>query len=398
MPVLATLVFALASRPCHAAGQEPARPPAAPAESDELAENEQLGVQLLNALRAKDAKLFAGLFDPDALVERAVAGLGLDSSFQKGWRRGAPAGLRVTWAASFSQLSDESKCSLAFVRVRGAPNARSLLFRQRARQGERFDYLEFWTRKGADGRLYVVDWVSHVDGQRRSDLLRLDLLTSTSELKRPDPEHLAGLDRLYLDHAELVRRLTASVKKSAWQETLDAFEQLPKDLRHEPSLQLAELRLAAWLGDVQRIRTCYEGLTAGRPEYLTADLWAFTHDLWGKDEARVLASLRRLQAAIGGDSQLDYIESNLLLGRGELEAANAPALRARASEPDWLDPYWMIVSIALQRHDAEAVLQGLLEIDAHFTLEWTDLGAQEVYKEFVASPQGAKWRQHLASK
>jgi hypothetical protein len=398
MPVLATLLLVLAPIPCAEAFQDPVRSPALQAEPDEIAEHEELAVRLLNAVNGKDAKVFADLLDPEALVERAVAGLGLDSAFQKGWRWGATNGLRIAWAGDLPKLSDESKLALAFVRVRGTPKARSLLFRLRMTPGSRFDYLELWTGRAADGRLRVVDWVTHVDGARKSEQIRFGLLTSTWELKRPDPEHLAGVDREYFDHSELVRRLTAPVRKEAWQETLGLFETLPPELRREPVLLLTEMRIAAWLGDAARVLACYDGLTAHHPDYLTADLWAFAHDLWGEDEERALASLHRLRDCIGGDSQLDYLECEWLMKRGELPAAKTFADKARASEPDWLPPYWADVSIGLLRHDSAAVLKALIELDEHFTVEWKDCSEQDDYKEFVASPQYAEWLRHIAGK
>jgi hypothetical protein len=393
---IATLL--LARVVCFGAGlaQEPAPPPAAQSAADELAEQQELAIKLLNSVRGKAPKDFAALLEPEALVERAVAGLILDSAYQRGWRRGSVAGMRLAWAREFPNVSDESKVSLAFLRVRGSPKDRSLLFRMRSATGDDFTYLEFWTGRGKDGRLHVIDWVDHLRGQPKSQRVRVGLLTSESDLKRPDKERAKGLDRAYVDHSELVRKLTGSIGKEGWAEALGSLEQLPIELRRETSIQLVELRLAAWTGDVERMRACYDDLLVRHPESFTADIWAFAHDLWGEDEERVLASLHRLRDCTGGDSQLDYLECEILLERRDLANAKVFADRARASEPDWIKPRWVHVALGLLQRDHAAVLAALIDMDGHFELAWEDFTTQEAYKEFVASPQHAEWLRHLA--
>jgi len=396
MSVLAALLLLVATGASAQDGQVSATPAPQSAADEEFAAHELLAVQMLDAVHGKDPKRFAELLDSEGLVDRAIAGLRLDSAYQKGYRSGSTWGIKAAWTGDLQDLADETKWSLAFVRVRGTPGARSLLFRMRKPSSSWFAYVECWTAPGADGRWRFVDWVSHVNGERKCERIRRELLTSTVARKRPDPGHLSGVDREYYDHAGLVRQLLGSVPREKWPETLAQFEGLPAGLRQDASLQLAELRFASWLGDAERVRACYERFVALHPENPTADLWAFAHDLWGADKERVLASVRRLRTLLGGDSHLDYIESDLLVSRGELESARDLALRARSSEPDWLDPYWLVVSIALKRHNQEDVLQALLELDGHFEVEWHDLSEQEAYKEFVASPLHAEWLKHLA--
>lgn len=398
--MLPLALLLLATAPAHSGAlPAPSFPDqaASPAAAD-LAQAQALAQSLLDSVRTKDAPLHDSLLDAEALVDRAIAGLGLAPDFLKGWRPDALFGLRTAWSSDLATLSDPSKFEFAFVRVRGTERERSLLYRLRMHPGERFEYLEFRTGRGADGKLRVVDWIPLSTGELRSAKIRFGLLTSTQEDKRPDPAHLAGIDREYYDHSGLVRRLTGPLRKSEWQETLGLFETLPLELQREPKLLLAELRIASWLDDRARVQSCYEELTGRDPELVAVDLLAFMHGLWGKDEERALLSVRRLQAILGGDSELDWVEGDLLLRRGELDAAATLAERAQKAEPGWQPPWRLKLSIALARRDPAAVLAALIELDSRFQVEWKDFAADPEYKDFVASPQHAEWLKHLASK
>jgi len=398
MPALALFCILLGPLLRGPESQDPPPPAVAPAEADELAANEQLAAQLLSAVRGKNYPALAEMLNARELLDRASEGLGLDPAFQKDWHKDAGLAIKIKWTGDLKDLAEDSNWSIGIVGVRGTSAARTLLFRLRRASSSLFAYLECWTARGKDQHWKIVDWIAHSEGESQTHRVRRELLTAVPDSKRPDPASLAGLDRAYFDHAELVRRLLGTVPKAQWAETLPLFDSLPADLHGEACLQLAELRLASWLGDVEHVRACYDRFVARHAEQPAADLWAFLYDLWGKNDERVLGSVRRLRTLLGGDSQLDVIESNVLVKRGELAAAIKLAERARASEPDWIQPYWGCVSIALKQHDYPAVLQALLALDAHFKIEWPDFSKNEGYKEFIASPQHAEWLRHLSEK
>jgi predicted Zn-dependent protease len=102
-----------------------------------------------------------------------------------------------------------------------------------------------------------------------------------------------------------------------------------------------------------------------------------------------LDSLRKLA---GEDPYLDVLAANLLRAMGDYAGAIRRADKAIAAEPDLAEAYRSKVETALAQKDFATVAAVLTILETKLGEKLSDMTKEEVYSEFVKSPQYATWQ------
>ena len=110
-----------------------------------------------------------------------------------------------------------------------------------------------------------------------------------------------------------------------------------------------------------------------------------------KQYAEALASIDRVDAALGGDPYLDVMRANVLLTSGDLEKAKAAARRAVERDPALPEAYWSLLSISLVQNDHAETTRLLETVRDQLEIELADLTTLPDYARYIQTVEYAQF-------
>ncbi|MEJ7639603.1 MAG: hypothetical protein WKF75_16915, partial [Singulisphaera sp.] len=158
----------------------------------------------------------------------------------------------------------------------------------------------------------------------------------------------------------------------------------------DKNLLLLRLQAAPNLGD-EEYTAVIEDFRKYHPDDPCLDILSIDTSILKKDYAKALASIDRLDKAVGGDPYLDSLRANVYLDGQKPDAARQAARRALEREPTLIDAYWSLVAISLKEREFAETLELLNAIGEKFDIVFEDLGTMPEYAEFVETPQYQQW-------
>jgi len=111
------------------------------------------------------------------------------------------------------------------------------------------------------------------------------------------------------------------------------------------------------------------------------------------DFDKALASVKAAESAIGEDSYLIFLRGNVLFAKKDFPLAKKELWRAISVEPKLVDPYWTLLTIALEQKDWAEARKLLLLVETKVGVAMSDLQGVPEYEGFVKSPEYKKWMQ-----
>ena len=393
--VLALLLLASAAgarqRPPEAG--EPAGAAPSPAASEDAGVEAWVDRALAAVAQGSFAELDR-LLDPDALLDRATAGVGASKSFEKRFRDGArrtllgpegPLGALVAVAGGGGEVT--------FLRGRVRDGAPSALFRLYYGDGQGYDYREFVLERREDA-LVAVDCYQYSRGETSSRALRRWYVPLAVEKNRSLIQRLIGVEHQLAANWKRVERMIGLYGEGELEEAERLYRGLPTELQRDRSLLL--LRIGSTPVEDPAYTQAVTTLIEHHPAEPCTILASIDFHSARRELGQTRAAFEQLRSSVGGDPFLDVLEANVLLAHGELDLAAGLAREAIDGGLGWVDPYWVLLAVSLTRQDHARTLDLLLEVDAGFVVEWQDFAGVPEYAGFVASPYHARWLEHRA--
>lgn len=275
-------------------------------------------------------------------------------------------------------LGEDAQFELLRIRQRGAER-RPLL---RMVSGDAFNYFELELGKATrDGEALVIDMVDLYSGSLMSEVVAEGLDIGMLAAKRGERFDMSDFN-------------TARAGGD-WQRVRELLAAMPPTLREARIFRLAALQVAMQLDDPAYV----ELLTAFERDFpddsamlmLVIDGHAARGDM-----PALLAAIDRLDRAVGGDPYLDLHRAGAYLlepTAGNLSEAELLARAGTTALPGIADGWWTLAAIQAMRHEHAAVTATLDELRRRFDVDvrLEDLEADEVYEDFLDSPEFEAW-------
>lgn len=250
-----------------------------------------------------------------------------------------------------------------------------------------FNYHEFLLDAGRDGRVAGVDVYIALNGEYLSTTMARavgSLMTAAMNLDAKTRD--ASLARI--NRAEAL----ASAGKEL--EADEVLEQLPPSFLKTRSVY--QYRLHRLLkDDSERFAKVLEQALKQYPNEPCFELTGYSYFVTHNQFDRAQRALERLRPRVLNDPYLRLHLANLMIRRGDQDAARKEIDQVIADEPGLRDAYEVKVDICLAQLDFQAVAEGLDNLE-RLGLTLPDLDQLEPFALFVKSEACRQWRQRRA--
>jgi hypothetical protein len=367
-------------------------PDAVPTEDECLA----LAQQVLDAVGSGDAAAIEHLMDWDTLFSRATADIQAAATFRSGFIGGVKQsfGDVCPFARALAKAATNTGGEVHFLRLRSVDKDPTLLFR--VLNGTGLDYYELRVGRRKTGEIAITDTLTFLSGDWLSDAIRRFYIPAAAGQSKALRAQLSARDRAFLDHFNEFGALGKAIQAGEWSKALEIYAAMPAELQREKYVLLMRM-VAAQKTDDETYLAALEDL---RKDYGTDPslcLHAVDFYLLKKDTEHATAAFDVIDAAVGGDAYLDFLQGGLLVETKDFAAALEHVTRGLSREPEMVNLWWMRVTCQLGLEQFEDVYTTLVSIDASFEVTWEDFTQKPIYAGFVASPWHAKWLEHLAA-
>lgn len=328
--------------------------------------------------------------DVDALLERTYRGL--DASEHS--RREFAAGVKQSFAfGGMISKELEQAGSYELLRVRAVKGKQRALFRLISTSGVNYHDMELAPAPGGKGQR-VVDIFIFLSGEWLSDTMRRAFMTVVANEKS---ESMTPAQRAYVASLPRITELSAAVRNREHARVLSIYKALPPEVQKDRNVMLMYYQAATRAGDAEYARAL-DAIQKAFPNDPALDLLLFDDYFLKKNYAGALAAIDRVRRALGGDAYLDFLEGNVHYTKGDHAAAKVRLNRAITAERDLAEPYWTLITIALEQRDWVETARLLDRVEQDARVDLQDVGQVAEYGEFAKTREYQSWKQRWQSR
>ena len=346
-------------------------PPPVAAATEEQAR--ELGKKVDMAMSAGNAPLMASLLDADALVDVAVAGMNLQENDLRQLKAGFASTRRQITASWVQAVAGGDARFLGVTEIDGRPAAVVRLLPA----GGGLSYMAFFPTPAGQ----ILDVYAFTTGERVS-----------ASMRRLFGAGLGGTDQ---ERASLARmaEMTQAMNRGDGRAALNVYDSMPESLKETRVVQSARVQASSLLDDPAAYRAALEDFDRRFPNDPSMDLLKM--DFYAEDPPRLIATLERLDAAVGGDPHLRGLLAEYLAAEGRVEDAQRVAREAADEEPELLQVQVGLMAAGIAAGDFDAAADAYRKVRDEHDRSFTEEALRESFPrggEFVDSPAWSRVR------
>ena len=242
--------------------------------------------------------------------------------------------------------------SLRFLGVRRDSSGTRLLYRFSS-PTEGLNYIEFLVGE-RDGEPVLVDMYTSLLGENFSAVMRHSYL-------QPGSNPLYRLVGKGVNGEELsaaLLEIKQMMQAGEYQEILDYYKTLPKSLRLQKLVHIQRIQAAAQLDDDMQYETILGDAIALFPNDPGIDLMLMDYYTLRGQYDSVLHLVDRLDEQMQ-DPYLDYQRGSMALEKGKYDQAREYGEKLIAFDSSMVEPYLLMIAIAMYEKDAKALSESL---------------------------------------
>jgi len=253
-------------------------------------------------------------------------------------------------------------------------------------------YLDVVIARFPSGRVGVEDAIVLVEGDRFTDLLRIDILPAAILRDQSLTDRVSADDRLVLDNSEKVKELYRAFAAKNWRELIAIYNGLPTGLKERKPFLSRYATACIRTGRPEQVAALenYRRRFPGDPGIYVL---ALEHHFDRYEYEAALQALANVRASIGEDPYIDAAESIILFKRGQTKKAKEQAERAVEADPGLKISYLARLHIAVELKDHADTLEWMKRLVEKTGHDFGNLRRSPKYAAFVES---SEFRQFLA--
>jgi len=342
---------------------------------------------LAQRLNDGEQDAFAGLFDKQAFIGRALRGLP-ESRDLEAVRTSLTQQLDRVGAILLQRLNPDYE--FRYLRSRQRDAHVILLYRVNLGD-EGLNYLELEVAP-RDGAIRIIDWYDYASAQNYSDSIRQALLTVL-------PLDRGLLDRLFdtngVDEAAVSQfvELARLQRERRFDEWLAAYEKLPESIRSSRIMVVLRVANANSSGDEQAYREALDAAARYFGDDPRLALLLMDHYMYTEQWDKAHTAVDNLAAYTGGDAAIDGLRANVYLLTGNDAEALHWAERTVEGDATYEDGYWTRLEANVNLGHFEAAVNDLqiLEHTFGYSFDAQALAEIEGYEAFGRSDAFRRW-------
>lgn len=352
-----------------------------------------LANQLQTAINTGNAAAGDALFDRDALVDRATAGIDAPADFASQFRTGVKQGPSVL---SSIIKSIGNGAGYHFLRLRQTKTETHALCRLMGADWTP-NYNEWVYGKDASGQWKFVDCYTANTGETLSNSLRRVYLSRAMDLNPRLADTLTGEEKSYVTGFARVKIFLEDYRSHKYGEALDSYDYLPAAVQQSKWIMLIRYSASRAVKDAQpqAYTDAVTDFHKSFPDDPCLDLIQIGPEVKDKQYDDALHSLDRLDAYTGGDPYLLYMRGDIFLiegGAANLALAKQWFQKSSDAEPMLIQPFWGLLTVSTKTQNYDDTSALLTEFAHRFHQPVGDLTKSPDYAGYVKSPQYAAWK------
>jgi hypothetical protein len=343
------------------------------------------------AVRSGDLTRCNDLIDSQAILETAAA-FPNPSPEQAKKRAEFIEGLKPKFASGFAGqmiATVRDPGSFKLLRLRDVDGRRRAQFRALTKENG-LNYYEFILAPSTDRSVRAVDLYVVAMAQLQSENLRPWFLTLMHSPDAGAQDQLNPTERDIVRYATDVVAMRDAARARQPRRVLEIYDRLPESLKRTKALLSARLASAALVSEADYLRA-FDDFQKYYPNEAGSDLIALNGFFVRKSYERALASVDRLDKALGGDPYLKVTRAIILLEQGKAEASRKMAERAIVEEPTLFQAYEFLINHSIQTRNFAKTTELLSTVESKFNWKAPDLTTDPACAEFVKSEEYKAW-------
>jgi tetratricopeptide (TPR) repeat protein len=300
------------------------------------------------SLKSGDSEEVNTAFDYEAFVNRIMFGIEVDDPRVRQMTarniREAYTGTKGIGLELAKGVAGGTHCRL--LRVHRQGNEQRALFRMS--NGADKEYLDFVVLRDTSGKPKIGDYFSYLDGSLFSEEVHQNSLCDAAQMDSRIIPTLSPAEHEYFASRFEFRKMRELGGANQFKEACGVYKKFSDALQHNPYVLheylVARCALGAECDDTIR------AYRAARPNDPGLDLHLLGYYVVSRRFDDALASVERLDKAVGGDPYLDADRATIYAMKGNRSAAEKSAQKAVAADPD--DPFLrkVLQTVTLPEH------------------------------------------------
>jgi hypothetical protein len=279
--------------------------------------------------------------------------------------------------------------SFKLLRLREVDGRRRAQFRAIANENG-LNYYEFILASSKDGSVRAVDLYVIAMAQLQSENLRPWFLTWMHSADSERQDQLSPVERDIVKYATDVAAMADAARAKQPRRVLEIYQRLPDSLKRTKALLSARLASASLVSEADYLRA-FDDFQKYFPNEAGSDLIALNGFFVRKSYEPALASVDRLDKALGGDPYLKVTRAIILLEQGKAEASRKMAERAIVEEPTLFQAYEFLINHSIQTRNFAKTTELISTMESKFNWKLPDLTTDPACAEFVKSAEYKTW-------
>lgn len=330
-----------------------------------------------------DAGAFARLFDPEALIARAVEGIDVSPEIRAKLVESTRTEVgRTGLTRELTQVVSRGG-RFDYLKVVERDGAKRALCRT-IRDGSGVDFLEFLPASGGpDPR--IADVFVYYSGDDLTQTMRRVILPQVARVDQGLVGRLIGAEPDIIRHRSELEQMAQKRLAGDWRGVLALYDALPESLRREKHVMMYAIHAASMSNEDDRYMRLVEELREQDPNDPAVDLHAIDVNAIRGDIAAAGDALRRLDALVGGDAFVRTQLALVLQRQGDRAGAERMRTEAVATEPDLIHPHVDLIYAAAASGDYDLAIRRVDEMRRHIPIT-----PQKFREEFARLTNGGQ--------
>ncbi len=249
------------------------------------------------------------------------------------------------------------------------------------------------------GRFVAIDIKMVANGDDASQTIRRNLLPLLVRDNEGLRDTLTENELLFLDHSAELKAMTQAILEDKSDQVASLAAKLPAAIRDEKECLMIELAAAQLQSDGEAQREIIERFRRLEPDNPAIDLHSIESFRLTGDFEKALACAERFRDSHGEEAFIVMKIAYLQAAAERLDEALESAEKAIELEPDCVDTYWMLITVAGFRKEYATINKTLQKLVREFGVERTpqDFEEDEFYEEFIKTPEFEELKKFLES-
>ena len=363
-------------------------------QSVSLEEAQRVVEDYVKGMTSHDYDSVRELFDFRALLQQVCYGVDPNAKVVKDFSQGFLKSVANLPERMGKQL--EATPLADIIRVREADGAHVALIRFYGSETELI-YQEITIARGTRNQPAIVDAMALAVGEPTTATMRRFFLAALASDSRGLLQRLTKQDNVLIKNLGMIQEYNRAQKQQDLLTVVNTYDAFPSELQRIKIFAVAAITAAVELDDTKRYERLMSQYRQWYPDDPSLNLLLIDFYAVKNMPKEMLATIDRLDEAVGGDPFLNLLRAQVSLGEENWKEARELATKVIEQVPDAEYSYWTVFDAAFAERDFDMAVEMLKVLHDKFRVDVRNLEKGKDYKALTESKPYRAWIEQQSS-